>query len=86
MEEQQVEAITIVTSDYHQRRCQMLFAATAAQYRRDKAYDLEVVGNYCYAAGSSQELDYDKTIRQLSGFFDLPYEQRRQFFSLIAGL
>ena len=84
LEDQQVESATIITSDYHQRRCQVLFVAVAARYRQEKGYAPDVVGNYSFAAGGDHEPDYETAIRQLLGVVKLPYEQSKQFYSRIA--
>ena len=41
-----IEEITLVTSSYHQRRAQMLYAAVAAFYRHTEGYAVTLAGNY----------------------------------------
>ena len=50
LQEQGIEKITIVTSDYHQRWGQVLFNALAAIYEKCTGYKVRIVGNYNYRA------------------------------------
>ena len=47
LREQGVEAMTIVTSTYHQYVSQVLFNAMAAHYQQKYGYSVENIGNYC---------------------------------------
>ena len=55
LKQREIETITIVTSDYHQRWGQILYNAIAAIYEQMTGYRVRIVGNYCYPAqpGSS---------------------------------
>ena len=46
LQEEGIEKITIVTSDYHQRWGQVLFNALAAIYEKTTGYRVQIVGNY----------------------------------------
>lgn len=50
LQEQGIEKITVVTSDYHQRWGQVLFNALAAIYEKETGYRVEIAGNYNYRA------------------------------------
>ena len=48
LEEQGVHTMTIVTSDYHQRRSQALYGVMTRFYLLKRDYDVRSVGNFCY--------------------------------------
>jgi len=48
LQEEGIEKITVVTSDYHQRWGQVIFNALAAIYAKTTGYRVEIVGNYNY--------------------------------------
>lgn len=50
LQEQGIEKITVVTSDYHQRWGQVMFNTLAAIYAKTTGYQVEIVGNYNYRA------------------------------------
>ena len=50
LEEQGIESLTIVTSDYHQRWAQILFNAMAAVYEKETGYRVRITGNFNYPA------------------------------------
>ncbi len=50
LQEQGIEKITVVTSDYHQRWGQVMFNTLAAIYAKATGYQVEIVGNYNYRA------------------------------------
>ena len=50
LQENGIEKITVVTSDYHQRCGQVMFNALAAIYAKATGYQVQIVGNYNYRA------------------------------------
>ena len=48
LEAQDVHTITIVTSQYHQKRSQALYGVMARIYRQERGYIVQSVGNFCY--------------------------------------
>ena len=48
LQKQGVHTMTIVTSQYHQKRSQALYGVMARVYGREKNYDIRSVGNFCY--------------------------------------
>ena len=75
LQEQQVETVTVVTSDYHQLRGQTLFSAMAAMVRREQGYSVEIVGNWCWPTGTSrarQQGEFMSTLFQISTILKLP--------------
>ena len=48
LEKQGVQTMTIVTSQYHQKRSQALYGVMARFYRLKKNYDVRSVGNFCF--------------------------------------
>lgn len=85
LQAQQVETLTVVTSDYHQRRGQTLYAAMAARCRVEQGYDLEVVGDWSYPAAHGDSSDYQVTLYQLFDILDVPDEQHQLFYHLYYG-
>ena len=78
LQEQGVETITIITSDYHQRRGQTLYNALASLYRQEHGYSPEIVGNFCYNTGSEKgkrEQEMMIAIYQLASILELPEDQ-----------
>ncbi|MBR4501678.1 MAG: acetolactate decarboxylase [Clostridia bacterium] len=76
--EQNVETMTIVTSDYHQKWGQVLYNALAAVYRADHGYSAEIAGNYCFEIDPSQEMyhrGYRIALSQLGRILGLPREE-----------
>lgn len=76
---QDIEAMTIITSAYHQRRAQVLYNALAALYRQEYDYCAEIVGNFCYdiePTGMNTSMDDRLAVQQLAGILELPQEQR----------
>ena len=47
---QEIETITIVTSDYHQAWGQVLYNALAAMEEKNSGYTYRIAGNYCFPA------------------------------------
>lgn len=85
LEEQQVETITIITSDYHQRRAQVIYTAVVARCRQEQGYGVEIVGNYSFAADHEQASDYISAIKQLRGILGLTDEQWQQLSAVLYG-
>ncbi len=50
LREQGIDAITIVTSSYHQRRAHMLYYALADWYSRTDGWTVQLIGNYSFEA------------------------------------
>ena len=53
LQEQQIEAMTIVTSDYHQLWAQTLFHAQAEKLRLRDGYSVEIIANWNWPAASA---------------------------------
>ena len=83
LKELQTEYITVITSDYHQRRGQTLYAAAAARYDREQGYRVEVVGNFSYAAHNNGDSDYKIAIYQLSDIMGLSDEESGRLFDML---
>lgn len=68
LKEQGVEEITLVTSDYHQRRANILYTALAEFIRETEAYSVVITGNFsCKAeAPYGPDLDAQFAVMQLS--------------------
>ena len=54
LKEQGIEAITIVTSDYHQQWAEVLFNGIAAVWKNRTGYEIRIVGNYCWRTETKQ--------------------------------
>ncbi len=52
-----IETMTLVTSGYHMRWAENLFAAAAAQYRQWYGYSVRLIGNWCYDTPPSPGYD-----------------------------
>lgn len=79
LREQGSETMTIVTSDYHQRRGQMLYNAMAAMYGKRYGYQPRIVGNYCCHPENSEGKhsgEYQTGLGQLVSLLDLPRETK----------
>ena len=62
---QEIEEITIVTSDYHQKRANLLFSTLAAFIEKTEGYSVRITGNYA----SPAEGPYDeKTDAMIAAF------------------
>ena len=48
LEKQDVHTMTIVTSQYHQKRSQALYGVMTHVYRQERDYTIQSVGNFCY--------------------------------------
>ena len=78
LQEQGVETMTIVTSDYHQKWGQVLYNALASVYRTEQGYSAEIVGNFCFEIEPSQglyRLGHRIAISQLNSILNLPREE-----------
>jgi len=71
LEELQIDSMTIVTSNYHQRWAQILFNAMAAIYEKETGYKVRIVGNFNYMArpNASRTSGVRVAIGQLSSLF-----------------
>ena len=56
LEKQNVQTMTIVTSQYHQRRSQALYGVMAEICRLQRGYSVQSVGNYCYEIDASSNM------------------------------
>ena len=56
LEKQNVQTMTIVTSEYHQRRSQALYGVMAEICRLQRGYSVRSVGNYCYEIDASSNI------------------------------
>lgn len=73
-----IHKITVVTSSYHQRRAQMVFAIEALCYQQQLGYSVELVGNYNYpseASSQDQSVDDRVTVMQIAYVLNLPEEE-----------
>lgn len=65
-----IDTITIITSSYHQKRCETLFGAMAARYARELDYSVKIAGNYCFEIhpeGTTEQSEATITVYQLAG-------------------
>ena len=85
LQEQGVETLTVVTSHYHQRRGQILYAAMAARMQAEQGYTVEVVGDWSYLAPYDPGSDYVVAMYQLLEVLDLPDAQRELYYHLMYG-
>ena len=75
LRENNVRSITIVTSSYHQRRGQILYAVMAEIFRQRYGYSVDLAENYCYDIESSspiQTFDGRIAAMQIADFLSLP--------------
>ena len=56
LQKQNIQTMTIVTSQYHQRRSQALYGVMAEICRLQRGYSVRSVGNYCYEIEASSNL------------------------------
>ena len=78
LKEQDIETMTIVTSDYHQLRGQALYNAMAARYLKTYGYRVVIVGNYCWPTekyDDSRRSEMIFTASQLAMILELPDEE-----------
>ncbi len=83
---QGIETITLVTSDYHQKRAQAVYTAVGAVTRQETGCGVEIIGNYCYAAEPDPALleqDAAIAIIQVIQILDLPDEERELFYGSV---
>ena len=83
LEEQQIETMTIITSDYHQRRTQTLYNLTAARYAMEQGWSVEITGNYNTSIGTDEETtkgEFLLTIVQMCEILELPEEQSAKVY------
>ena len=74
---QGIQTMTIVTSTYHQRWGQAVYNAVAALYQQNDAYNVSIVGNYCYQIEPSVPVyrqDDRLAAHQIAGILNLPKE------------
>ena len=83
LRELQIESLTVITSDYHQRRGQTLYAAAAARYNQEQGYEVEVVGNFSYAAHNNGDSDYKTAIYQLRDIMGLSDEESGRLYEML---
>ena len=62
LKEQGIEEITLVTSDYHQRRANILYTALAEFIRETEGYSVVLTGNFSCEADAPWESDRDAQI------------------------
>ncbi len=80
LQKEGIKTMTIVTSSYHQRWGQCVYAAVAEQYRQKYGYPVEIVSNYCYDIGPSVELykkDVEIAVFQIAGILELSEDARK---------
>lgn len=59
LEKQGVHTMTIVTSQYHQRRAQGLYGVMARFYAHERGYAVRSVGNFCYESADAPDTSSD---------------------------
>lgn len=76
LEKQNVHTITVVTSQYHQKRSQGLYGVMARVYHQKRDYDIRSVGNYCYEKtdASGNAPDYKLAIQGMVELLHIPKE------------
>ena len=76
LEKQRVHTITIVTSQYHQKRSQGLYGVMARLYHQKRDYDIRSVGNFCYEKtdASGNAPDYKLAIQGMVELLHIPKE------------
>ena len=62
LKEQEIEEITLVTSDYNQRRANILYTALAEFIRETEGYSVVLTGNFSCEADAPWESDMDAQI------------------------
>ena len=74
LEKQGVHTITIVTTEYHQKRAQGLYGAMARIYSRERNYDIRSAGNFCCenADASAGTSDHRLAIQGMVELLHLP--------------
>ena len=88
LQEQQIETVTVVTSDYHQLRGQTLLCAMSEMVRREQGYSVEIVGNWCWptgTAGARQQGEFMSTLFQISSILELPYDEMTPVWDVMRG-
>ena len=56
LKEQEVQSLTLVTSDYHQRWGQVTYNLMSALYGQEYGYCPKLVGNYCYKTTGKRDV------------------------------
>ncbi len=76
LEKQGVHTITIVTSQYHQKRSQALYGVMAKVYLLEHDYDVRSVGNFCFEKtdASNNTPDHRLAIQGMVELLHLPKE------------
>ena len=75
LQEQRIETVTVVTSDYHLLWGQTLLGAMAAKVRQAQGYSVEIVGNWCWYTGTAiarQQRTFMITLSQINSILELP--------------
>lgn len=75
LQENDVHSMTIVTSDYHMRRGQVLYHVLAELYRQQQDYAIESVANYCFDTGADitpENAGARIAATQIAGILELP--------------
>ena len=88
LQEQQVGAVTVVTSDYHQLRGQTLLCAMAEMVRREQGYSVEIIGNWCWptgTAGTRQQSEFMSTLFQINSILELPADEMAPVWDVLRG-
>lgn len=86
LKENGIESMTIITSDYHQRRAQTLYNAVAGHYLQENGYRAEMIGNFCYEIRPEKALngsDLIITLSQMTGILQLNEEDLGRLKELI---
>ena len=78
--EKGISRVLVITSDYHQRRGQLLYAAMAAIEKERAGIQITVTGNYCYQAETrvSARQEAEIALRQVRTMFNLPKAETKK--------
>lgn len=80
LQEKGIRTITIVTSDYHQRRGEAIYNAMAALVRQRSGWDVSLVGSYSFDASAfsvSGRSDARIAAMQIADILGVPMESMR---------
>ena len=79
LKEQGIRTMTIVTSQYHQKRSQALYGVMARVCKLERDYSVQIVGNFCYdiePESGSYKKGYRIALTQLSEMLGLKKKKK----------
>ena len=89
LKELNVASMTVITSSYHQKRGQMLYAAMAAKVAKEQGYAVKIAGNFCFEAeGDEYSMTADPMIAiwQLTEILELPEVQAEEIMGMLRNM